>query len=431
MTEKRNYHILIGQSGGPTAVINASLYGIIEAFQKHCAGRVLGMQNGIEGFADGRFIDCTEMTEEMLLRLRATPASFLGSCRCRLPEDMENGIYRTLWKQFLKHHIDAVFYIGGNDSMDTVAKLAEYGTRIGSSIRFIGIPKTIDNDLDGIDHAPGYASAAKFIVQAVREISLDAAAYDIPSVTIVEIMGRNTGWLTAASVLARSKYEKNPLLLYLPESLFDTKKFLQDVKSCLKRYRTVVVCVSEGIRDAKGQYICSNQNDAERDGFGHEALSGSGKFLERLVRKAFGVKCRTVELNVMQRCAAHIRAERDVREAEEAGAYGLERALSGDSGIMVSLLRKGGASGGQTVFSAVKAKEVCNRERYFPEQWIRESCADIAPEFLSYLRPLLEEPAEKTANTCSVPEYSEKAWPSFLYREEILKDNMFTKNQIK
>lgn len=241
-------NLLVGQSGGPTAVINASLGGVISAASLHPQeiGRIYGMRNGIEGFLKGNIIDLTGMSGKDVNRLEYTPGAYLGSCRYRLPADLQDPVYSQLFEKFQELDIGYVFYIGGNDSMDTVSRLSRHAAAIGSDIRFIGIPKTIDNDLILTDHTPGFGSAARFVASTVREICLDAAVYDIPAVTIVEIMGRNAGWLTAASALARKFPGDNPSLICFPELDFDQEDFVKMVQGCLARRPAVVVCVSEG-----------------------------------------------------------------------------------------------------------------------------------------------------------------------------------------
>ncbi|OYP54975.1 6-phosphofructokinase, partial [Lachnotalea glycerini] len=245
-------NLIVGQSGGPTAVINSSLYGVIsEAFQSSdTIDNIYGMENGIEGFLKGSIIDIThKISNEELEAIKTTPGAYLGSCRYKLPEDLEDEVYSKLFTAFEKLNIGYFLYIGGNDSMDTVSKLARYADSINSTIRIIGIPKTIDNDLVHTDHTPGYGSAAKFVAYSVREIALDASIYDTKSVTIVEIMGRNAGWLTAASVLARKHENDNPVLIYLPETDFNKEAFISQLNQHLEVTNNLVVCVSEGLHD--------------------------------------------------------------------------------------------------------------------------------------------------------------------------------------
>ena len=299
-----NHNLLVGQSGGPTAVINGSLYGVVsEGLANPEIDNVIGMVNGIEGFLADHTIDMAPLKENgELERIRTTPGSYLGSCRYKLPEDLSDPVYPELFQKFTEKEISYFFYIGGNDSMDTVSKLSRYAATVGSDIRIIGVPKTIDNDLVLTDHTPGYGSAAKYVASTVREIAIDASVYDNkPSVTIVEIMGRHAGWLTAASVLARKFEGDNPVLIYLPEVAFSPDAFIEKVKEKLTKTSNLVVCISEGINDGNGTFVCELASDVGTDTFGHKMLTGSGKYLENLVKEKLGIKVRSVELNVCQR----------------------------------------------------------------------------------------------------------------------------------
>ncbi|MEW3478557.1 6-phosphofructokinase, partial [[Clostridium] symbiosum] len=380
-------NIIVGQSGGPTAVINASLCGVIREGKCHPEqiGTVYGMINGIEGFLAGKYMDLSSgLSEEELELLKMTPAAFLGSCRFKLPEALSSEFYPTLFNKFEELNIGYFFYIGGNDSMDTVSKLSRYANGIGSDIRFIGIPKTIDNDLVGTDHTPGFGSAAKYVASTVREITLDASVYQQKSVTIVELMGRHAGWLTASSVLARKHGEDNPLLIYLPESPFEFEQFSADLKNAFEKSQTVVVCVSEGIADSAGHFICEYSNEAQLDTFGHKMLTGCGEILENYIRNQFGVKVRSVELNVSQRCSGMIVSGQDMKEAEEAGAFGVRSALDGVNGMMVAFKRACDEPYLMECFLA-DVNEICNKEKTFPAEWITKGGTDIGPEFLSYV----------------------------------------------
>ena len=384
-------NIIVGQSGGPTAVINASLCGVIREGKCHPEqiGTVYGMINGIEGFLAGKYMDLSSgLSEEELELLKMTPAAFLGSCRFKLPETLSSEFYPTLFNKFEELNIGYFFYIGGNDSMDTVSKLSRYANGIGSDIRFIGIPKTIDNDLVGTDHTPGFGSAAKYVASTVREITLDASVYQQKSVTIVELMGRHAGWLTASSVLARKHGEDNPLLIYLPESPFEFEQFSADLKNAFEKSQTVVVCVSEGIADSAGHFICEYSNEAQLDTFGHKMLTGCGEILENYIRNQFGVKVRSVELNVSQRCSGMIVSGQDMKEAEEAGAFGVRSALDGVNGMMVAFKRACEEPYLMECFLA-DVNEICNKEKTFPAEWITKGGTDIGPEFLSYVLPLI------------------------------------------
>ena len=385
-------NILVGQSGGPTAVINASLYGIVTEGMNHLdeIEHVYGMVNGIEGFLKDTYLNLSEdLTQKELELIKLTPAAYLGACRYRLPEDLTSPFYPTVFEKLEALEIGYFFYIGGNDSMDTVSKLSRYAAQIGSSIRFIGIPKTIDNDLMMTDHTPGYGSAAKYVASTVREIVLDASAYQQQAVTIIELMGRGAGWLTAASVLAR-KYElDNPLLIYLPEHIFDFQSFSRDLTEALHRRPDVVVCVSEGIADASGRLICEYNDEAKLDNFGHKMLAGCGKVLENFVHNQFHIKARSVEVNVSQRCSGMIVSATDIEEASQAGSFGVQAILDGATGKMVSVQRSFDAPYTMEC-SLVDVNEVCNREKSFPASWITVSGSDIAPEFCSYVLPLIQ-----------------------------------------
>ncbi len=384
-------NIIVGQSGGPTAAINASLYGVIQEGKAHPeqVGHIYGMVHGIEGFLQGRYLDLKEeLSEEELELLKITPAAYLGSCRYMLPEDLSAPIYPAIIEKLGELKVGGFFYIGGNDSMDTVSKLSRYGARIGSEIRFIGIPKTVDNDLMEIDHTPGYGSAAKYVAGTVREIVLDASVYHKKSVTIVELMGRHAGWLTAASVLARKQAGDDPVLIYLPEVAFDMEAFAAELERALAKRPCVVVCVSEGIHDASGRFICEYGDQAQVDGFGHKMLTGCGKVLEHFVRERLGVKVRSVELNVSQRCSGMLMSATDLKEADMAGRKGVRAALEGETGVMVAF-RRAESGPYELHYETVDVDRVCNREKVFPAEWIEGLGDDIGPGFIDYVRPLI------------------------------------------
>ena len=404
-------NVIVGQSGGPTAVINASLYGVVyEALmQKEQIGTVYGMINGIEGFLADTIMDMNSVEQSGELELiKTTPGSFLGSCRYKLPEDLKDDVYPLLFKKFEEYSIGYFFYIGGNDSMDTVSKLSRYAAISGSEICFIGIPKTIDNDLVLTDHTPGFGSAAKYVASTVREIAIDASVYDNKkSVTIVEIMGRHAGWLTAASVLARKFENDNPVLIYLPESAFNTDTFIEDVKKALEHTSNLVVCVSEGINDGNGTFICELASDVGVDTFGHKMLAGSGKYLENLVKEKLGVKVRSIELNVNQRCSSSMISATDQEEAIQAGISGVHFALDGITGKMIAFHRTEGAD-----YSINYVPEdvnlICNQEKTVPPEWITGNGSDIGQAFIDYALPLIQ-------GIVNVPE--ENGLPKFAYRK--------------
>lgn len=386
-------NVIVGQSGGPTAVINASLYGVVyEALNREDAfGTVYGMINGIEGFLADHYMDMEPLDRSGELALvKNTPGSYLGSCRYKLPESLDDMIYPQLFEKLEELNIGYFFYIGGNDSMDTVSKLSRYAAKTGRDIRVIGIPKTIDNDLVETDHTPGFGSAAKYIASTVREIAIDASVYDNKkSVTIVEIMGRHAGWLTAASVLARKFEGDNPVLIYLPESSFDQDAFILKVKDNLKTTHNLVVCISEGIHDKWGTFICELASDIGVDAFGHKMLAGSGKYLENLVKERLGVKVRSIELNVCQRCSCTMLSATDQKEAIASGAYAVKCALGGETGKMIAFKRLQDAP---YILDYVTAdvNTICNREKTVPEEWITKNGTDIGAEFISYAEPLIQ-----------------------------------------
>lgn len=383
-------NVLVGQSGGPTAVINASLYGVIkESMDQPAMGEVYGMLNGIEGFINGHTVCLSQLLSNNELELlKATPAAFLGSCRYKLPENLEDPIYPLLFEKFEEMDIGWVFYIGGNDSMDTVAKLSGYAAKVGSDIRLIGIPKTIDNDLVLTDHTPGYGSAAKFVATAVRDICMDSQVYNTTSVTIVEIMGRNAGWLTAASVLARLYPGANPALIYLPEVPFSVDGFFRDIEAEMEKRGNVVVCVSEGVRDDNNILLCEYAQQIAEDTFGHKNLTGCGKQLENMIRAKYGVKTRSVELNVTQRCMASLVSETDLTEAVAAGVHGVNAALNGETGKMIACHRAE-ENIYQLGYQCVDVSLVCNQEKAFPKEWIIGRNNDISEEFIDYAMPLI------------------------------------------
>lgn len=403
-------HILVGQSGGPTAVINASLYGVIREGMAHPdeIDHVYGMVNGIEGFLSGRVEDLSHgLSREQMELLKLTPAAYLGSCRYKLPEDLNAPVYPLLFEKFHRMNIGACFYIGGNDSMDTVDKLSRYAASKCIEIPMIGIPKTIDNDLMETDHTPGYGSAAKYVATTVREIVLDASVYQQKSVTIVELMGRHAGWVTAAAALARRAEGDNPLLIYLPEGDFDMERFAMDVERALGKKNSVVICVSEGLKDERGKFICEYSDEARLDTFGHKMLTGCGKILENFVRDRFGVKVRSIELNVNQRCSAMLSSLTDVEEAATAGRFGMRAALEGATGKMVSFER--GNENAYDLSCGLKdVSLICNREKRFPLEWITGGGCDVGDEFFQYALPLIQgEPVRKMKD----------GLPEFLWRE--------------
>ena len=404
-------NMIVGQSGGPTAVINGSLYGVVSEGFKHPESieHVYGMINGIEGFLSNQIMDMHPLLKNGDLELiRTTPGSYLGSCRYKLPEDLNNPVYPELFQKFEDYNIGYFFYIGGNDSMDTVSKLSRYAAKIQSPIRVIGVPKTIDNDLVETDHTPGFGSAAKFVATTVREIAIDASVYDNKkSVTIVEIMGRHAGWLTAASALARKFEGDNPVLIYLPEVAFNQEDFLEKVKKALETTPNLVVCFSEGINDGNGTFICEFASDVGVDTFGHKMLTGSGKYLENLIKEKLGVKVRSVELNVSQRCSSSCLSKTDLDEADHSGAFAVNAALNGETGKMISFVRTN-TSPYELSFSTADVNIICNQEKAVPLSWITKDGSDVTDEFIRYAAPLIQ-------GSVDVP--TENGLPLFAFRK--------------
>ena len=410
MAKKRN--IIVGQSGGPTAVINSSLAGVYKNAIERGFDKVYGMLHGIQGLLDEQYIDLsTQIHSELDIELlKRTQSAILGSCRYKLPEIHEDkAIYEKIFEILNKLDIYAFIYIGGNDSMDTVSKLSRYAAQTGSDIRILGEPKTIDNDLIHTDHTPGFGSAARYVAATVREITIDANVYVKKSVTIIEIMGRHAGWLTAASALARKYTGDNPLLIYLPETAFDQEEFLKAVEKSFEKNCNVIVCVSEGIHDDKGTFICEYDNSVGTDTFGHKMLAGCGKYLENLVRNRLGVKARSVELNVSQRCSASMMSATDQQEAIKAGEFGVQAALNGETGKMISFIRKETSDGTYIMECGLEdVNAICNEEKTVPPEWITEDGSDVTEAFINYARPLIQ-------GTVQIP-CRAHGRPAFVYR---------------
>lgn len=386
-----NRNVLVAQSGGPTVAINASLAGVIKGvLDSEQYETVYGSIYGILGVLKNKLIDLSMLAssdEAFLDTLKVSPAMYLGSCRYKLPDyEDDDADYTFIFKQFKKYNIGAFFYIGGNDSMDTVLKLSHYGSQIGSDIRIIGIPKTIDNDLCATDHTPGFGSAAKYIAASVLEVAHDTFIYSVPSVTILEIMGRDAGWLTAASALARNSYNTAPHLIYFPEVAFDKDQFISDVKAQLQRRSNVIVAVSEGIRDAAGRYISAST--AKNDQFGHSQLSGTGKCLEYLVKEEINVKCRSIEINVLQRASAHCSSLTDLNEAAALGRQAVIEASKGNTKCMMTLTRISD-SPYECRIEYADIDNIANEAKSVPREWINEAGNDITPALYEYLAPLI------------------------------------------
>ena len=404
-------NILVGQSGGPTSVINSSLYGVVSAGLSHPdqVDQVIGMINGIEGFLKGHTTVLSDIPADELALLKSTPAAYLGSCRYKLPEDLEDPVFPELFAKFAEMNIGYFFYCGGNDSMDTVSKLSRYGAKIGSGIRCMGVPKTIDNDLIITDHCPGYGSAAKYVATTVRQVALDASVYDKPFVTILEIMGRLAGWLTASAVLARKFEGDNTKLIYMPETNFTMEQFFADLDRCLETEKNVIVAVSEGIHDQDGTFICEYaRQDVEEDSFGHKQLTGTAAYLAEAVTAHYpGMKVRGIELSLTQRCGVTNGSATDMEEACMVGSLAVEEALKGETGKMIAFIREPGAEY-QITYQPVDVNEVCNQEKPFPAEWIGPEGNDILQGYIDYALPLIQ------GNT---PVVYENGLPKFIYRK--------------
>ena len=384
-------NVIVGQSGGPTAVINASLAGVYKTAKDMGADTIYGMRYGIQGLLEKKIVDLGEkirndMDVELLKR---TPASFLGSCRYKLPEISEDkAIYEKIFAILEELEITAFFYIGGNDSMDTIKKLSDYAQTVDSPIRFIGVPKTIDNDLEGTDHTPGYGSAAKYIATVTKELVRDGLIYEMQSVTVIEIMGRNAGWLTGAAVLAKSEDCEGPDLIYLPERDFSMDQFLDDVIAVYKRKGECLIAVSEGVHYADGRFV-SEAKTAATDGFGHAQLGGLAATLAGIMKERTGAKVRGIELSLLQRCAAHCASGTDIEEAFMSGKTAVEQMVAGQTDKMV------GFECDRTNGYTCKAKlfelsDVANFEKKFPAEWITPEGNNVTEDFIKYAMPLIQ-----------------------------------------
>ena len=386
-------NIIVGQSGGPTAVINSSLLGVFKTAKDRGADTVYGMVHGIKGLLDGDIVDLSQRikTELDMDLLKRTPSSFLGSCRYKLPDIKgHEETYDKIFKILKELDICAFFYIGGNDSMDTIMRLTDYGNKIKSPIRFIGVPKTIDNDLAITDHTPGFGSAAKYIAATTKEIIRDGLVYDYPVVSVIEVMGRNGGWLTAATALAKGEDCEGVDEIYLPERVFDVDKFVERMGERLKENRSIVVAVSEGVKVADGRYVCELSDHVDYvDAFGHKQLAGTARFLAGKVAEKYGVKTRAIELSSLQRCAAHIQARIDVTEAFNCGGAGVKAAFEGKTGLVITLNR---ISDDPYMCIAEEADvhKIANVEKKVPSEWITEDGTYVKSELVHYIMPLIQ-----------------------------------------
>ena len=417
-TEHAIHTILVGQSGGPTAAINASLAGVVRA--AHAQGlRVLGMRNGIQGFLEGNVVDLVEALEfiasesgssnhastnpgeKNLQLLRKTPSSWLGSCRFKLPEIADNSestaispIYQQIDAQLKKYQVDAVLYIGGNDSMDTTHKLSRYFAQVESHVRVVGVPKTIDNDLEGTDHTPGFGSAARFVASVTAELIRDGGVYNSKNVTFIEAMGRDAGWLTAAGALAQDICGTAPDFVLLPEVPLDEHALLSTIEQRLREKNNVIVVVSEGVHHADGSFLF-DANSVAIDTFGHlAAQSGTAQYLSQLAKEQLDVKSRGIELNTLQRCASHAASKVDLDEAEALGTAGVEAVLQGKTGVMVGVQRTSDTPY-TTEIRTTPVADVANKVKLVPREMISEDGFNVTDAALTYLRPLvagMEEP---------------------------------------
>lgn len=389
-------NVIVGQSGGPTAAINSSLAGVYCAAKERGAKTVYGMLHGIQGLLEGEYVDLSKHIKNDLdvELLKRTPAAFLGSCRYKLPEMHENKeVYEKIFDTLEELDIECFIYIGGNDSMDTIKKLYDYAMVSGrGATKFLGVPKTIDNDLALTDHTPGFGSAAKYIGTSVKEIIRDGQSlkYEHGLVTIVEIMGRNAGWLTGAAALAQGEDCDGPDLIYLPELAFDVEKFVERIKKLLEKKYSVVVAVSEGIKTTDGNYVCELGSSVDFvDAFGHKQLTGTANYLASLISREIGCKTRAVELSTLQRAASHLSSRVDILEAGQVGGAAVKAADEGDSGKMVVMVRLSDDPY-QCTTEVKDVHKIANDERLVPREWVNEEGNYVTDEFMTYITPLIQ-----------------------------------------
>ena len=388
-------NVIVGQSGGPTAAINSSLAGVYRTAKDRGAKKVYGMLHGIQGLLKERYIDLSEhITNELDVELlKRTPAAYLGSCRYKLPEIHENrDVYEKIFEILNKLEIEAFIYIGGNDSMDTIKKLSDYAIVTGQPTRFVGCPKTIDNDLALTDHTPGYGSAAKYIGTSVKEIIRDGFCleYEKGVVTIVEIMGRNAGWLTGAAALAKGEDCPGPDLIYLPELAFDLEKFSTKIKKLMEKKMSVVVAVSEGIKLEDGRYVCELGTGVDFvDAFGHKQLTGTASYLANFVAGEVGCKTRAIELSTLQRAASHLASRVDILEAYQVGGVAVKAADEGDSGKMV-VIERFSDDPYQSGTEVKDVHKIANGEKLVPRNWVNQEGTYVTEEFITYVKPLIQ-----------------------------------------
>ena len=393
MGKKRN--IIVGQSGGPTAVINSSLAGVYKTAKERGFHKVYGMLHGIEGFLDEMYVDLsTQIHSDMDIELlKRTPSAFLGSCRFKLPEIHENPeIYEKIFSIMNKLEIEVFIYIGGNDSMDTIKKLSDYAIVKGHEQKFLGVPKTIDNDLALTDHTPGFGSAAKYIAASTKEVIRDAMglSYRRKTITIMECMGRNAGWLTGATALAKTEDCCGPDLIYLPEIPFDVDRFLKKCSDLLEKKPSIVIAVSEGIKVPDGRYVCQLAGGSDYvDAFGHRQLAGTAGYLASFLAAKTGCKTRAVELSTLQRSASHMASRVDINEAFMVGGAAVKAADEGDSGRMVVIDR---VSDDPYMSAAgiYDVHKIANNEKLVPRSWVNREGNYVTREFIDYVEPLIQ-----------------------------------------
>lgn len=384
---------VVGQSGGPTSVINSSLAGVYQACKTRGIDNIYGMKNGIAGFLNKDMVNlsvCLPTHLEIEL-LKRTPSAYLGSCRYKLPSFEENAeIYEKIFKILGEENIELFFYIGGNDSMDTVCKLSRYAKEVNSSVKFMGIPKTIDNDLMMTDHTPGYGSAAKYIGVVMKEIVRDSSVYGTPHITITEIMGRNSGWLTAAASLSHCEDCEGVDMIFLPEVPFNVTDFIAKTENVLRMKSSVVIAVSEGMKTPDGRYVCELSDDTRfTDAFGHKNLTGTARYLSNIIMKKLGVKSRCIELSTLQRCAGHITSRTDITEAFQVGGAAVKSALENHTGEMVGLTRLSDDPY-QSTTETHDIGKIANFEKKVPLEWLNDDRTDVKPIFQRYARPLIQ-----------------------------------------
>ena len=384
---------VVGQSGGPTAAINATLAGVIRGAleSSDVIPTLYGMRNGIEGLLEERIVNLTEIfaDEKDIRTLELTPAAALGSCRKKMKSyDEDPKTYEKLIEIFKKYDIRYFFYIGGNDSMDTVSKLSRYAKEHEYEMKVVGVPKTIDNDLMATDHTPGFGSAAKYVAVTMKEILRDVSVYTTKAVTIVEIMGRDAGWLTASAALSGLSDGNGPDLVYLPEVAFDPEELLESINEIQKEHPAVLVAISEGIRFADGRYVGEGLGGRKIDAFGHVALSGAGKVIEELVKDRLGCKVRSIELNLPQRCAAHVLSKADIEESVGVGRAAVMAATQGKTGVMMTINRVG-SDEYSVFFDSADISGIANGVRQVPRDFINDKGNGVTEECVKYLAPLI------------------------------------------